>query len=60
MITRREKHALAIMSVLMLICACFDQQRINDWEVFYLVVVVLPLGLYIATDPDQIENNKNE
>lgn len=52
-ITRREKHVLiiAILTILIIIVSGIDQQTLNDYEYAWLLFYVLPMGLYIVTDP---------
>lgn len=52
-LTRREKHILIILVALLIILAFIPQEIVNKHELLYLVFVVFPLGLYIATDPDR-------
>ncbi len=55
MLTRREGHVLVIMAlaVLLLVITGIDQQTLNDHEYLGLFFFVLPIGLYIATDPER-------
>ena len=52
-ITRREKHVLIICSILLIILAFIPQQAINNAEPVYTLLIVTPIGLYIATDPER-------
>jgi len=51
--TRRDKHVLIAIIALVIMLAFIPQQTINNHEVFFMVVIVGPLGLYIATDPER-------
>jgi len=54
-ITRREKQVIgvaAFMAIAFLI-ARPPLEFIKDWEWLFLIVVVGPLGFYIATDPER-------
>jgi hypothetical protein len=52
-LTRREKIFLISMGVLMLILSFIPQSTVNNYEVLLLVVILIPLGLMIATDPER-------
>jgi len=52
-ISRRQKHFLIIASVLCFVFGFIPQNILNENELIYLFVVVLPLGLYMALDPEQ-------
>ena len=56
-LTRREKHILIIAALLSIFFVIVEptQKTLQGWEFFYLVFVVGPLGIYIATDPEQKE-----
>lgn len=62
-LTRREKHVL-IIGIIILLCMVIinpSQTTVMQYEWFYLLFVVAPLGFYIATDPERIVNtNKND
>jgi hypothetical protein len=53
--TRREKHVLVVFALTLLAILLFhiEQQTINDYELLWLLLYVLPLGAYIATDPER-------
>jgi len=52
-LTRREKIFLISLGVLMLILSFIPQSTVNKYEVLLLVVILIPLGLMIATDPER-------
>lgn len=54
-LTRREKTALIIAAFFAAIFLFIPQQVLNEWEYLYLFLVVFPLGMYIATDPERIK-----
>jgi len=51
--TRREKYVIIIfvVTVLAIIASGVDQQTLNDYEFIWLFFYVVPIGIYIATDP---------
>jgi len=53
--TRREKHVLVvfILTGLALLPFHIEQQTLNDYELLWLFFYVMPLGVYIATDPER-------
>lgn len=52
-LTRREKHFL-IAAALIALYFVFNPARIpEDQEIFYLLFIVVPLGFYLATDPER-------
>ena len=51
--TKREQLALVAFAVLLLAAFFTPQQVIIDWEWALLLFVVVPLGFYIATDPER-------
>jgi hypothetical protein len=53
--TRREERFLAVAGLLLLLITLIPQQTLNDHEYIYLIFVVLPLGLYLATDPARMK-----
>lgn len=55
MLTRREKHVLIAALILALIFVIVrpSYETIREWEYLLLFIVVAPLGLYIATDPER-------
>lgn len=52
-LTRREKHVLIVCVILLIILAFIPQQTINNAEPIYTLLIVTPIGLYIATDPER-------
>lgn len=55
MLTRREKHVLfiAALIVIFFIIVRPSYETVQEWEMISLFVVVFPIGLYIATDPER-------
>jgi len=53
-LTRREKIVLTVAGVLSPFIFIVPQHIINDYEMVWLLLVVLPLGILIATDPERI------
>lgn len=53
MLTRREKHVLIAVGILIPVLAFIPQQIINNAEPLYTLLLVGPLGFYIATDPER-------
>jgi hypothetical protein len=59
-LTRREKHLL-IAAALIVLYFVFNPARIpEDQEIFYLLVIVVPLGFYLATDPEHKRKGNHE
>jgi lipopolysaccharide export LptBFGC system permease protein LptF len=56
--TKRETIFLIILGVMMFILSFFPQQTIDNYEVPLLAVVLFPLGLMLATDPERIKKEK--
>jgi len=54
MFTRREKILLIAGGILLVAFALFPSLLSRDYELFYLVFIVAPLGWLIATDKDRI------
>ena len=56
-LTRREKLVLIVALILAIIFVIVrpSYQTAQEWEYFLLFIVVGPLGLYIATDPERME-----
>ena len=54
-LTRREKHVLFIAALILLIMIIIrpSQAAVLQVELFYLFLVVLPLGFYLALDPER-------
>lgn len=49
--TRREEVFLAAAGVLAAVLVFIPQEFINRNEELFLLLIVAPLGVYIATDP---------
>lgn len=56
MLTRREKHVLFIAALILIffIIVRPSYETVQEWEMLSLFVVVFPIGLYIATDPERL------
>jgi len=54
-LTRREKHVLiaALIIAIALVLTRPSYETIKEWDWFTLWVIVAPIGLYIATDPER-------
>lgn len=52
-LTRREKIALVTAAFFALLFIFIPQPVLDELEYPYLFLVVLPLGIYIATDPER-------
>lgn len=50
--TRRQKHTLIACAVLLFVLVFIPQEVVTEIEVFLIVFIGGPLGLYIATDPE--------
>lgn len=53
MLTRREKHVLIAVGILIPVLAFMPQEFIDANEIYFLIFIVGPLGFYIATDPER-------
>lgn len=51
--TRREKNILPII-VIVVVFLLMDPKAFSDWEIAWLIFFVMPLGAYIATDPESL------
>lgn len=51
--TRRESHVFFVFVLLMIGSFLIPQRILDEWELPYLLLVVAPLGIYIATDPER-------
>lgn len=60
MLTRREMHVLFIVAIIAIFFVITrpSYETVQEWEWFYLVFVVGPLGLYIALDPERRKRNE--
>lgn len=54
-LTRREKTTLIIAAILAILFLFIPQQVLNEWEYLALLIIVFPIGIYIATDPERIK-----
>lgn len=54
-LTRREKQTLiaALIIAVVLLIVRPSYETIKDWEWLFLFVVVGPLSLYVASDPER-------
>jgi hypothetical protein len=53
--TKREVKALIIAACIAVIFIFIPQEVLDGWEILYLFIVVFPIGIYIATDPERID-----
>lgn len=53
--TRREKRILLFLLVLFPLFFFVDQQTLDEWALFGMLFIVLPLGVYIVADPERSE-----
>ncbi len=51
--TKRDKTVLVLVGILVIILLPIPQEVINDWEPLFLIFIVFPLGLLVATDPER-------
>jgi len=51
--TKRDKTVLVLVGILAIILLPIPQEVINDWEPLFLIFIVFPLGLLVATDPER-------
>lgn len=56
-LTKREKTTLIIVAILAIIFLFIPQQVINEWEYLTLLIIVFPIGIYIATDPERMHKD---
>lgn len=56
--TRREKHILVFIILLLVVLAFIPQSTIEQNEVIIIIFTVGPLGIYIATDPERKKHNE--
>ena len=65
-LTRREKHVLFIAALVLIGFAIAGSLapsmqafnlRVAEWEPFFLLVIVAPLGFYLALDPERKRTN---
>lgn len=51
--TRREKIVIGLFLVLLLAFFIFPALLNPDYEILYMLLIVVPVGLLIATDPER-------
>lgn len=51
--TRREKIVVGLFLVLLLAFFVFPALLNPDYEILYMLLIVVPVGLLIATDPER-------
>jgi len=54
-LTKREKTTLIIAAFIAIAFIFIPQQVLDGWEVLFLLLIVFPIGIYIATDPERIK-----
>ena len=54
--TRREKLFVIIFGILNLLVFIFHEAITDEFEILWLLIIVLPLGYLIATDPERQNN----
>jgi NAD/NADP transhydrogenase beta subunit len=61
-LTRREKHILVAAAIIALffIITHPDQATAEKWEYFYILLIALPLGMYLVTDPERRKDKEHE
>jgi len=57
-LTRREAIAFGIVVVIVAVVFLAGPRILENWEMAFLVFIVLPLGIYIATDPERRKNQE--
>lgn len=64
-LTHRDKRALTVAGSILFIFFVAGTLAPNieafngfmkDWEILYLIFIVIPLGLYVATDPEKLNS----
>lgn len=58
--TKREKIVASILLLLGLLIFLFPQMLDPDYEMLYLLFIVVPLGALIATDKERINKINNK
>lgn len=55
MLTRRQKHVLIVAVIIAILFVIIrpSYETVQEWEYLSLWIIVAPLGLYIATDPER-------
>lgn len=56
--TKREKIVLAVSSVVYLLVMLFPDILTDINEYIYLIFIVIPLGILVATDKERIDRMK--
>ena len=53
--TRREKHVLTIAALIAIFFVITrpSYETVQEWEYILWFIVVVPIGLYIALDPER-------
>lgn len=56
-LTRRETHVciVSVIAFLAILLSGVSQEQLNEYELAGLFFFVLPLGVYILTDPERRE-----
>lgn len=54
-LTRREKIFLTVAVGFLVLIFIFPAIAAPEYEMFYILFIVLPLGWLIATDPERIQ-----
>ena len=57
-LTRREKHFLIAAGILLVVLAFIPQDFVNAHEGLFIIFIVGPLGFYLATDWERINQIK--
>lgn len=55
--TRREKIVVGLSLVLLLAFFIFPALLNPDYEIIYMLLIVVPVGLLIATDKERLNKN---
>jgi hypothetical protein len=58
--TRREKIVVGLFLVLLLAFCIFPALLNPDYEILYMLLIVVPVGLLIATDPERLNVIKDK
>ncbi len=57
-LTKREKIFVIAAAILAVTIPLLPQNVKDDWEIVYIIIIVLPLGFMLLTDPER--RNKGE
>lgn len=57
-LTKREIIFLVIAAILAVTIPLIPEEIKDDWEIVYIIMIVLPLGIMLLTDPER--KNKGE